>query len=235
MTRRRMVWQPNRLQFVGSYQVATPVSATDSYNLPYDGNLVGGIDTNVRVGDLVVAYWGANETGGVTFTTTPGWTKEADLFANDTYDTDAGVIYRVMTSTPDTSVDMDFSSPIFANIGCHVFRGASITTPLDAVTQSSVGINGAQPNPPAITKGADTSWIFAFGAAGGFGSAGSGDPRYIDPLTSSDLDGFATVGMGFSAIGAGYSATVTDPAAFGGGSTDVTTSRAQVTMSIAKR
>lgn len=97
---------------------------------------------------------------------TSGYTELADLYANDTRDTNAGLYRKVQGATPDSTVSANGggnSSSAVATL-VHVWRGADTTTPEDATTTTATGINTGQADPPSITTVTNDAVVLAFGA-----------------------------------------------------------------------
>lgn len=181
-------------------------------------DLTGGSDTAPSAGDLVVVFYQINTASDIALgVDTAGYTEVAELYSNDTEDTNLSVSYKVMGGTPDTSVTV--SAPSASDRDCvgviFVFRGVNTTTPIDATTTTATGINSLLANPPSITPVTAGAWIVAGGASGNNGQAGVS-------YSSSNLTGFksvnSNVGAKGSSAGAGYYSSWTsgafDPAAF---------------------
>lgn len=172
--------------------------------------LTGGSDSAPSLGDIVlVASAVGNNLNAANPATPSGWTNEVSISSDDSFDTALDVFYKIMGSTPDTSVicagtggaDDATSATAF------VFRGVNQGAPFASTTATSTGIGTAVPNPPSVTVGG--------GMYVGIGAACHS--RNADAFTSSDLDNFTSQSgqdVYDIALGVGTSATVNDPAAF---------------------
>jgi hypothetical protein len=168
------------ISFVGSKVTGNnpaTVSLTD---------LTGGIASAPAAGDLVVIYYGGNETGsgfGVT-----GYTELFETSYNNSSPEDVclGVYWKLMGETPDTDVTFSgITGPNTELAAILVFRGVDPTTPMD-VTRTFTSGQFATVNPPAITPITPGAWIIAGGAA-----VYDGIP--VQTLSSSELSGFTQV------------------------------------------
>jgi hypothetical protein len=180
-------------------------------------SLTGGVNSSPQEGDLVVVYYGVASIGEDPLGISVGssYTNLGVTFREDTYSVSMAVAYKVMGSTPDTSVTLSqtFST---ANAGAaviHVFSGVNTTTPLDVTSTTASAASTAIPNPPAITPVTAGAWIVAGGAGGHIDGT--------DTYASSDLSSFRTVGSNDTydvSVGAGayseWTSGAFDPAAF---------------------
>lgn len=98
-------------------------------------------------------------------------------------------------------------------ITVHVFRGIKKSTPIDGRTSANSATNG-QPNPPSGAR-ADGQFIFSVGAMNGPAST----TEVTDAGFLSEFESALSGSSRRSSIGAGYGAFITNPGAFGGGST----------------
>jgi hypothetical protein len=220
------------IAFVGSFSPTGPGSSA-SWTISYAGNLTGGLSTSPQGGDLVVVIVGASNSAARTFTAvTSGYTKVAELYANNTGSTaDAifAVFIKIMGSTPDTNFEVSFSANIFPEAIVYCLRNVDGTTPQDATATTATTVtNGTVPNPAAITPVTLGAAVVACAVASGTGT--------VTALTSSDLSNFATGGSGFARLGIGviydWSSGAVDPAAFGGGGANI---RATAAVTLALR
>jgi hypothetical protein len=178
-------------------------------------SLSGGLASSPAQDDLVLLWWGIadNSKGNVTIQiNTAGYTTLYSIKANDSVDTDFVVAYKFMGASPDTSVQFAATGSGTSNGLCvQVWRGVDTTSPI-VTSNSTTSINGTLPNPPSVT----VSVSGAMGAAGG----AYGHEQGTQTLSSSDLDGFQTVGsvsVDDVSTGAGYNANVSgtyNPAQF---------------------
>ena len=155
------------IQFVGGAIVEkTSINMT----IPLNSGLTGGISSSVQAGDLVIAAQsstgaGVNPTLGIN----SGYTNIAgQLYTNDTFDTALLVAYKVMPSTPDTSIN--FTTNFLTTSGgfhiIYVFRGVDTSNPLDVTSTTATGLSSALANPPAITPVTAGAVVVVTGAAG---------------------------------------------------------------------
>lgn len=118
-------------------------------------SLTGGIATAAIEGDFVLGIaMVASSADRNPSISTAGFTQIADIYANDQNDTMLNIAWKIMTSTPDTSVSYAVGgvdsggSHVCVN---YVFRGVNQTTPLDVSAVNNSGTNGANSNPSSIT------------------------------------------------------------------------------------
>lgn len=122
--------------------------------------------------DLVIVTYGIGDNDDVDFImamVTAGYTKVADLFANDVQDTNLAVFWKVMGATPDTTAEVDGQGGADAAVPavCMVFRGVDPTTPMDVTPTTATGIDTMHPNPPSIDPLNPTGlWTVIVGASG---------------------------------------------------------------------
>jgi hypothetical protein len=198
-------------------------------------DLTGGIDTAPSSGDLVVIAYARYHTADIALgVDTSGYVERAELYSNDSNDTNLSVSDKVMGGTPDTSVTVSAptSSTDDNSVTIHVFRGVDTTTPMDVTATTATGGNSLLANPPAITPDTSGAWVYAAGAGANNGISGAS-------FSSSDLTGFISANSDFSkgmTLGAGYyewSSGSFDPAAFTfSGSDNVSHSWAAVTLAL---
>lgn len=129
--------------------------------------LTGGSDTAPAAGDIVIVAYATGYPTSNTDVQVTGYTEIADLYANDTIDTNFGAFYKIMGSTPDTTISV---SPTGGSgeggvVAIHVWRGVNSTTPLDVATTTATGLNSCLPNPPAITPVTSGAVIIAMGGS----------------------------------------------------------------------
>jgi hypothetical protein len=218
-----------KFRFVGSY--ALDLGQTTSSTITFQNNLTGGLSNTPATNDIVIVLVGSSTSNINTNygTSSSGWTEEADLYANaTTSDANLGLFYKVMGSTPDTSITITSSNNIFIQSLTYVIRGVNITTPIDVTSTTATATGNANPNPPSITPNTFFAGVLGIGVGAGSGS--------VAAFTSSDLDNFVSAGSGFARLGIGidYSWTggAVDLAAFGGGQTNSAISWAAVSMAL---
>lgn len=132
--------------------------------------LTGGSDSAAAQNDLVIFSYGDPYAAADLDLATvgAGWTEIADLFANDTIDTQFGVFWKIMTATPDTSVvgvaSTDAGSGTAGAV--QVFRGIDLTTPFDVTSVPTTGLNTALPDPSSIDWSTSGVWTVIAAGAG---------------------------------------------------------------------
>jgi hypothetical protein len=183
---------PATITFVGQTSATFEGSTTVGTTISLTG-------LGLQNGDIVIV---AYESCGTTdkAQVIAGYTTVADLYANDTEDSNLLVAYKIMGTVPDTSVTIPATGNA-ADAGAVVvqaYRGVDISTPLD-VTRTTVSlINTAIPDPPAITPVTSGARIVV--AAGAAHTTGTGvfTASYLSNFLSvvSNDTNDATVGMG---------------------------------------
>lgn len=200
--------------------------------------LTGGSGSAALANDVVyvlsVRATGTND--DVTMSTS-GYAELADLYANDTADTNLGLFRKVMGGTPDTSAVT--SSPGNSGHGAAaiamVFSGVDTTTPEDVTSVTVTGTNGSLSDPGAITPTTAGAWIVGFYGSATEGTTTSG-PTAPSGLTNW-VSATATAGtLRRGQAGAGtktdWASGAFDPAAWSGTVNANTDSRAAVTVAL---
>lgn len=208
---------------------STTASQTPTLSLT---SLTGGIASSPSAGDLVIAaVCFTNGTNRNITCTTSGYTEIADLYANDTNDSQLAVYRKVLTSA-ETSVSFDLGVTVVHCMAAQVWRGGGAPINVTSVTTATV-VNTGQPNPPENTSVAPNSAYVVFGS--GAGSVGIGQSLFSAPA---GLDNFQTAITGVVAV-IGTGATLRpdandtyDVGAFGGGSTDLDNSACAVSLRV---
>jgi hypothetical protein len=188
------------IQYVGGYAAGFAGSTTgQSVSLT---SLTGGIASAPAADDLVIVYYGVSTLSAdiAIGVDTAGYTEVAELFQTDLSAANLSVSYKVMGSTPDTTVTVSSSNQITYHraVAIQVWRGVDKILPLDVARTTATGANSILCNPPSITPSTAGSVI----VAGGVGAAGSTNNIVF---SSSDLSSFLTAG---SAIGSAYNANI---------------------------
>lgn len=132
--------------------------------------LTGGSGSAAAAGDLVIVSTGwVGTADGNPGVSTAGYTEITDLHANDTRDAEFSVNWKVMGSSPDTTVSCNGSGLATNGAVCvvHVWRGVNITTPMDVTETETSGINAATPNSPSITPVTSGAIVISTGLATG--------------------------------------------------------------------
>jgi hypothetical protein len=151
-------------------------------------SLTGGTDTGPLAGDMVII---AIEMCGTTNKSyrIANYVQIADLYANDTEDSNLQVGYKFMGATPDTTAIITggsgSNSDAFA-IVVQVWRNVDSTTPMDVTPTTASLLNTGIPNPPAITPITSGAQIIV--------AAGTAHTGGVDTFGASYLSNFRTVG-----------------------------------------
>lgn len=202
------------IQLVGT----TTASGTSvAYNMSLT-SLQGGIASQPAEGDIViVTNVLANTSNGNPGVGTAGYTEMADLYANNSSDTNFSVSYKVMTASPDTTVSCNPSSGSTISSTCHavVFRGVNASSPMDVASTTATAVGSEDINCPSITPVTVGAVVVCLG-----GAAGSAVPSgtftwptgYTQATKISSDPGSASLGVGAYKSWSGSGAE--DPAAF---------------------
>lgn len=215
------------------------ISYLGEVSVTHDGS-VGGMTVSLTSLSLqqddivVVAFALASNTDRTIGVNTAGYTEEAELFANDTYDANLSVSWKRMGASPDTSVDVSGpgSSTHPARIIARGYRGVDTTTAMDVARTTATGTNGILVDPPSITPSTSGALIVVVGC-------GAGAPAALStPYASSDLTDFASglvSNLYDLAYGIGHKSWTSgafDAAAWTGTETATTDSRASVVLAL---
>ena len=215
------------------------ISYLGEVSVTHDGS-VGGMTVSLTSLSLqqddivVVAFALASNTDRTIGVNTAGYTEEAELFANDTYDANLSVSWKRMGASPDTSVDVSGpgSSTHPARIIARGYRGVDATTAMDVARTTATGTNGILVDPPSITPSTSGALIVVVGC-------GAGAPAALStPYASSDLTDFASglvSNLYDLAYGIGHKSWTSgafDAGAWTGTETANTDSRASVVMAL---
>ena len=215
------------------------ISYLGEVSVTHDGS-VGGMTVSLTSLSLqqddivVVAFALASNTDRTIGVNTAGYTEEAELFANDTYDANLSVSWKRMGASPDTSVDVSGpgSSTHPARIIARGYRGVDTTTAMDVARTTATGTNGILVDPPSITPSTSGALIVVVGC-------GAGAPAALStPYASSDLTDFASglvSNLYDLAYGIGHKSWTSgafDAGAWTGTETANTDSRASVVMAL---
>jgi hypothetical protein len=208
----------NAISWVATNSAAVPVhvggiifaragsTSTTSLSLT---TLTGGSNAAPQAGDLVVIAV-ATGSRALRSQAVTGYTQIASLYSNDTNDTNLWVGYKIMSSTPDTTVTIPASGDLAdaQTVAIQVWRNAQYE---DVTT--ATGTNTVLADPPSITTTTDNSIVLVIGAGG--------HDDGTDTYSASYADNFLTIGSNDtedSTIGFGSvnrpTAGAYDPAAF---------------------
>lgn len=185
------------ISFIGSAENSAANGGDVTLTLP------GGLQQN----DLVIVAYAIGDNDNINENmamVTAGYSELADLFADDTQDSNLGVFYKFMGATPDTTAQVDGLGGTDAAVAavCMVFRGVDTTTPFDVTTTTATNINTMHPNPPSIDPVTANVWTVIAGASG-HTLAGAGTYTFPSGYTTNAIDRGAddtsdvTVGMGY--------------------------------------
>jgi hypothetical protein len=163
--------------------------------------------------DVVYVVVDVNAISDITFSEDSStWTKLADLYSDDTVDSNLGIFRKVMGATPDTSINVGTSAAASWSALVVAFRNVNTTAPEDTAVVTNTGANSGNPNPPSATSATDGAWALAIG-----GSTQSGTPLVpANPSGYTNLvfanNGTANVMIATRALGA--APVSEDPSAF---------------------
>lgn len=134
----------------GSDAAAADVTVTLPAGIAQNDVVYGTGVNGGNVGDLDMAM------------VTTGYTELADLFVNDTNDTNLGLFRKVMGATPD-------STAVFSNLATNmvavveVLIGVDTGTPEDATTTTAAAASFPAVNSPSITTVTANAWVISVG------------------------------------------------------------------------
>lgn len=122
------------------------------------------LPAGTTVSDLVIVAYVVGDNDNIDFDMamiTTGYTEVADLFADGVQDSNMGVFWKVMSSTPDTTAVVDGLGGTDAAVcaACLVFRGVDTSTPLDVTSTTGTSTTTADPDPPSIDFLDAGAWI----------------------------------------------------------------------------
>ena len=187
------------IEYVGGRTFAFPGTTGNVY-MSLSGTLTGGLDTSPSGGDLVIVYFGTGSNANRDLVVS-GYTEITELFADDSYDTNLVVAYKVysfgseiITLTGGTRSTSDAGA-----VAIQVWRGVDTVTPLDVSAKTLTGGNTLLADFENITPVTSGAIILA-GAAGAH-------LREIHTYSSSNLTGFISIGSDDTfdvTIGLGY-------------------------------
>ena len=160
------------IEYVGG---TTATGASSDYAVSLT-SLSGGIASSPSEGDIVIVNTGAASDGvdidvGVT---TSGYTEIYELYEQDNTNSNSAVCWKIMGSSPDTSVTCKGSGSADngATTAVHVWRNINQDNPIDVTTTTATGANGSQPNSPSITPITAGSVVLSAGHTGGAADRG---------------------------------------------------------------
>lgn len=211
-------------------------------NSTFDGGVNGAtLPVGTAENDIVVVAYAIGQNNNANHNlapTTAGYTEEADLFSNDTRDSELWVGYKVMGAVPDGNFSFPATGNAFDATSCafNVWRGQSLTSPLDAATTTDdANTNSAVPNPPAITTVTPGALVLIVGC----GTGSSHDTavtvptnysnQQLEGITDSSAPNAITLAMASRVLSA---AGAEDPAAWTGWTTSVSDSWCAATVAL---
>jgi hypothetical protein len=121
---------------------------------PGAGNATVNLPTSAE-GDIVVFILGTDSGLSTPAITDSGWNLEQ--FSDD----ECCIGWKVMGSTPDTTVTVPRTLDRYAAFAAQAYRGGDGTQP-DAALQTAIG-SSSVPDPPSITTATDDALVIAFG------------------------------------------------------------------------
>lgn len=192
------------ISFVGSCEnsaASNPNGADVTLTLP-----------SMQLDDLVIVAYSNGDADDVDENVgmiTAGYTEVADLFANDTNETNFGVYWKVMGASPDTSATVDGLGGIDTSVAavCMVFRGVSTTTPMDISLVGGTTLNTMHANPGPIDHNNPSGVWTVIAGASGHTLAGAGTYTFPTGYTTNAVDrgsddtSDTTVGLGYRSSG----------------------------------
>jgi len=223
------------IQYVGGKTVAIPGSLSTNTNISLT-NLTGGLASSPSENDIVIVAYASASTYDVNLAVnTSGYTEVADLYANDTTDTNLSLNWKRMGSTPDATVEVNATTAqIFSGaVLIQVWRGVDTTTALDVTTTTATGTNTVIANAPSITPITSGAVVCVFGAGGGTQTTRTYSHSGLSNVLS--ISGENVTRMGF--VGGGsfaWTSGTYDPDAFTlvGGADNVLYSCAAATLAL---
>lgn len=128
---------------VGSSTVGTATSG---------GTITAQIPNGTEAGDFILVVHSARSTSDLNMSLSDlSYTTVADLYANDTYDANLGVHWKISNGT-ETTLDLPGGTGfIAAACAVQVWRGVDTTSPLDVTPSTATGIDTWKAVNPGIT------------------------------------------------------------------------------------
>jgi hypothetical protein len=174
-----------------------------------------------------------NFTNTVAGDVTSGFTKQVDLYANDTNDINLAV-WTAISQGNDSYINLGTSSGNYSNNYSYLIRiysGVDTTTPLDVAATTASGTNGDSANPASITPVTSGARVVAiYAAAQNTAALWGTTPANLNNF-SQDNDSIARtiIGIGDAVVSP---AGAFDPAAASGGDGNVRDSWTAVTLAL---
>jgi hypothetical protein len=194
-----------------SYIDSTTANANNGADATLDLTAI----TTLQEDDLVIVAYsiGDNDNNDydMALVSATGWTEVADLYSNDGRDANLGVFYKVMGTTPDTSVTVDGlgGTDTDTSAVAMAFRGVDTSTPMDVTDTEATGTNTMHPNPPSIDHN-NPSGVFTVIAGANAHTQGAQSFTFPTGYTTNAVDqtGDDTTD---GSVGLGYNTSPSDP------------------------
>lgn len=218
------------ISYVGGTSASNSSGSISSISLT---SLTGGSNSSPSTGDIVIISINNNDSSvGGTYPVISGYTSVAELNAQDSDETWSTTAYKIMTSTPDTSISFTVNNSYGVTVVVQVWRGVDQINPIDVTTTTATGINSSQADPPSITPNTSGSVVLAIGhnaygpsSIRQFTAVSSGYSNEIIVLCTAAID------RGSTAIGSkSWTSGAEDPAAFTVNASGASSSWTAVTM-----
>lgn len=221
------------IEFVGVYNIPVGTGNVSSVTITFGGNLTGGLSSSPQEGDIVFVAVGGSAGSTRTFSNSSGFTLLNNFYVNNTGSTADccfAVFYKVMGSTPDTSINISVTTATNMIWQVYVLRNVDTSNPIDVTqTTATTATDGSVPNPPAITPVTPGSAVIAIGAGAGTGAMTGYTASDLIEFSSTAISGFFRIGTGIKQLN--WASGVVDPAAFSGGGSS-TRATASVTIAV---
>lgn len=161
------------------------------------------------------------------------YSEQADLYSDDTLDTNLGVYLKKQGASVDTSITVSgLSASALYAYRVLVYRGVDTTTQIDVATTTATGINSDLANASSITPVTSGAKIVAFMAAAQQSSTAWTAPSNLNNFTQ-QTDGAGAAPFGRIASGdADWTSGAFDPNAVGGGNNHSAESWAAATLAL---
>lgn len=192
------------------------VSAGSSNTITYvagsTANISGSAATTTSVNlpgppsanDLVIVTYGIGSSVSRTAQfTIAGWTTLAANTDADTYDANMGVFYKIMGSTPDTTVTIPATGATTDSgaVAIQTWRNINLTTPIESYV-GATATNGRRPDPAAVRPSTNNAIIVICGEGshiqpGEAFTAPTGYSTNFMTVTGNANTNMTTVGMGY--------------------------------------
>lgn len=129
-------------------------------------SLTGMTGRDPLANDVVVIAWGHTSATDYNLAIT-GYTEVADLYQNDSFDSNLGVFLKVLSAADTTAEISATQTDRWNTIVIFAFAGVDQTTPQDAAAVTTGGINQQEPDPSSITPVTVGAVVLAFAHSAG--------------------------------------------------------------------